>query len=141
MDDPRDDQELHVLHLIDPKPPAGEPLRYHYVYERSDTNGGTSTRGIFMAWPRILAGDHVATGETRHYFDQDKGFLVRKDVLGPGLDIGYEFLTGPSDPSEAGDPNITHLLDDLHNDMLRIGLSEPLRPMSNLFRRFVIPVL
>lgn len=141
MDDSWDDQELRVLHLIDPAPPGGELLRYHYVYERSGNGGGAMTRGILMAWPRIVAGDHVATGETRHYFDQHRGFVVRKDVLGTGLAVDYEFLTGSSDPSEAGDPGMAHLVDDLHNDMLRIGHSEPLRPMSNLFRQFVMPVL
>lgn len=141
MEDAWDDQKLRVLHLIDLKPPGGTPLRYHYVYEQSDTVRGTSTLGIFMAWPRIVAGDHVATGETRHYFDQDRGFIVRKDVLRPGVPVDYEFLTGAGDPSEVEEPEMALLTDDLHNDILRMEHSEPLRPMSNLFRKFVMPAL
>ena len=141
MSESWDDQELRVLHLIDPDPPGGEPLRYHYAYEQSDGSRGTLTRGLLLAWPRIMAGDHVATGESRHYFDQDKGVVVRRDVMTRGMTAHYEFLQGPADPPAAGDPEVARLLDDLHNDILRIGHSEPLRPMSNLFRKFVLPSL
>lgn len=140
MADAWDDQELQVLHLIDPRPPGGEKLRYHYVYEQSDTDQGTSTRGILMAWPRIVMADHVSTGETRHYFDQDRGLVVRKDVLRSDI-VNYDFLNGPSDPSEVGHPEMEQLVEDLQNDMLRIRHSEPIRPMSNLFRKFVVPNL
>lgn len=141
LSDSWDGQSVQVLHLIDPKPPGGEPLRYHYVYEQFDSGRHTSTHGILIARPYAMMGDHIAIGDSRHYFEQGRGLVVRRDRSRRGNGSDYEFLKGTDDPAVEDDPSGQLLLNDLHNDVLRMEHSQPLRPMSNLFRNFILPGL
>lgn len=126
------ESSYEVLHLIDPNPRPGEPIRYHYVYHSVDSRQELTTQGIFIARPSLVPG----TADSRHYFDNGKGFVVRDDRHRD--ERSMEFLGGDAlDPAEVSDPEFALALSDFRNNIFNIRHSTPVRPFSDLFRQFV----
>lgn len=137
-------RNIEVLHLIDKKPPLGEPLGYHYVYQSFDSLRHITTRGIFIAQPTLWPkgkpekGQSIPLrGNSRHYFDGGSGIVVRRDVIW-GQQY-FEFLRGTlfNSSVEAGDSEIATIHYNFRRDLETIQTSQPIKPLTNLFHQFV----
>lgn len=137
----RASRSFQVLHLIDANPQGGKPLRYHYAYELfdSDPRKPTLTHGILIARPYVIVGNKAWTGDSRHYFEQGNGLVVREDTH--WRESSFEFLQGDiAEIAEGEDPEASRALNELQSDIFKLEQSQPIRPLSNLFdRRINLP--
>lgn len=143
-------KSMENLYLIDRNPAPGL-LRYHYLYESTDTSTGVNEVGMYVETPHLPERTKYThpgepyyrywaqrKGSSRHYRDTNQGLgVVAMTYKVPGQ-LFLDPLEGKiEDPVRIDDPLDPLKVHTLKADIEAMKSATPIKPRVNLIRHFV----
>ena len=141
-------RSVESVAFIDEFPIRGEPIRYHYAYELTDSRRGLNVLGLVLDRPRLMLHTQFTSpthesfrpwaqrvNSHRHYFDTCQGLgIVAHHYQVPPNQV-HEPLEGQvEDPKRIDDPLDDIKIKTLKADIDALRRAQPIKPLTNLFR-------